>query len=567
MTITERPSSAAEGEDLPRRALEAVCARGPIGLAEEIGDATHLLVELLREPQNLFDPEEHGSHDYTQLLGRIHEAGSALGALQAHTVVSHAAATRREDRRAARDQAAHEADVIAPQARTDDRADQRSGKDLSLITRRSPSEASHALRASRRLVESMPNLLGALTDGKITADIAHKAASKAGSLEPEECRELDRLLGERLPDLDGAGTRRWGQEISAAIQGLDPDGAVGRHQRARRERCVTLRPGEHGMATLSARLPGIDAAQAHKRLSLEAERLRADGDRRGHQAIMADVLVDTILGRDDQMDPTTLDIGLIITDRALFSPDDGEIAQVEGYGAVPAEAVREQLRAALRDPKAPQEDRYGPDGPTVRAVLRRLYTHPTSGELVAVESKAKVFPSALARFLRWRDLSCRGPFCNAAIRQSDHIVPRSTGGPTSIDNGQGACAHDNGKEEHFRSVRRIPQPPGGGHRVEWTSPNGISRTTSPPPLTRPSRTPAAEPEASPPRAGPREDSPPDGGTLEGPPDGGTLKDGTASEAARPDAPPEATPPDFLPPDDAGPGAQPDGQPPEPDQRE
>src|SRR5699024_5005734 len=31
-----------------------------------------------------------------------------------------------------------------------------------------------------------------------------------------------------------------------------------------------------------------------------------------------------------------------------------------------------------------------------------------------------------------------------------------------------------------------------GHRVEWTSPNGISRTTSPPPLTRPSRTPAAE---------------------------------------------------------------------------
>src|SRR5690625_6485593 len=82
MTITERPSSAAEGEDLPRRALEAVCARGPIGLAEEIGDATHLLVELLREPQNLFDPEEHGSHDYTQLLGRIHEAGSALGALR-----------------------------------------------------------------------------------------------------------------------------------------------------------------------------------------------------------------------------------------------------------------------------------------------------------------------------------------------------------------------------------------------------------------------------------------------------------------------------------------------------
>src|SRR5699024_6981749 len=124
---------------------------------------------------------------------------------------------------------------------------------------------------------------------------------------------------------------------------------------------------------------------------------------------------------------------------------------------------------------------------------RRLYTHPTSGELLAVESKAKVFPSALARFLRWGDLSCRGACCNATIRQSDHVVHQSAGGPTSIDEGQGAGAHDNGKAEICRSDGRIQQQPGGGHRVEWTSPNGISRTTSPPPLTRPSRTPAAEP--------------------------------------------------------------------------
>lgn len=312
------------------------------------------------------------------------------------------------------------------------------------------------------------------------------------------------------------------------------------------------------MATLSARLSGIDAAQAHKRLSLEAERLRAGGDRRGHQAIMADVLVDTILGRDEQMDPTNLDIGLIITDRALFSPDEGEIAQVEGYGAVPAEAVREQLRAALREPETPQEDRYGADGPTVRAVLRRLYTHPASGELVAVESRAKAFPSALARFLRWRDLSCRGPFCNAAIRQSDHIVPRSAGGPTSIDNGQGACAHDNGKEEHFHSVRRIPKPPGGGHRVEWISPNGISRTTSPPPLTRPVRLPAAPLEPSALDAGPPDSGPSDDGLL---PDSGPSDDGPPS-----DSPSEVIPPDE-PPYDVLPGAPPDDQLPVPDQRE
>src|SRR5699024_5579934 len=129
------------------------------------------------------------------------------------------------------------------------------------------------------------------------------------------------------------------------------------------------------------------------------ERLRALGDRRGHQSIMADLLADTVLGREAGMDPVTLDIGLIITDRALFDPKRGDVAHVEGYGPVPAEAVREQLRAALAEPSGSMPDPFGPDGPALRAALRRLYAHPTTGELVAVESEARAFPPSLGRFL------------------------------------------------------------------------------------------------------------------------------------------------------------------------
>lgn len=545
MTITERRFSAAEDADPHRQQLEILRARGPRALAEMLGDSIYLLVNLAQDPQQLFDADEHDSRDYVELLGRIHEGSSVLDALEAHTAVALADSTRREEHEAAREEAAHEADATDSQTRTDELAEQRAGKDISLITRRSPSEADRSLGACRRLVESMPNMFSALAGGKITAEVARKAAAKARALDPAESRLLDRVLGERLPDLDGAGTRRWGQEITAALQSLDPDGATSRHQRARRERHVTLRPGDHGMATLSARLPAIDAAQAHKRLSLEGERLRAEGDRRGHQAIMADVLVDTILGGDDGMDPATFDIGLIITDRALFSPEEGEIAHVEGYGAVPAEAVREQLRGAVRAPESPEQDRYGRDGPTVRAVLRRLYTHPRSGELVAVESRADAFPPALARFLRWRDLSCRGPFCNAAIRQSDHIVPRAANGPTSIDNGQGLCAHDNTKEEHFRSVRRPDQAEGDQQDVEWTSRNGVTRTTSPPPLTRPV---------------------PPGAPPESPPEG-TRPDSASSGSA----PSATTPSGSAPPTSAPPGSadaqHQDVDPPSPHQRE
>src|SRR5690625_5040854 len=102
------------------------------------------------------------------------------------------------------------------------------------------------------------------------------------------------------------------------------------------------------MASLNARLPARDAVLVRKRLSLEAERLRAQGDRRGHHAIIADCLVDTLLGGEDAMDPTTLDLGMIITDLALIDTGAGYIAHIERYGPVPVECVREDLRAALR---------------------------------------------------------------------------------------------------------------------------------------------------------------------------------------------------------------------------
>src|SRR5699024_9617824 len=188
------------------------------------------------------------------------------------------------------------------------------------------------------------------------------------------------------------------------------------------------------------------------RLSLEAERLRAQGDHRGHHAIMADCLVDTLLGREDAMDPTMLDIGMIITDRALIAPGAADIAQIERYGPVPVDCVREDLRAALRAPADLQDGPLGPDGPDLRAVLPRLYTHPTSAELVAVESQARALPKALARFLAWRDTARRGPHGNAVIRQPDHIRSIPRGGTTSIDNGEGLCAVCNLKEQMARAI-------------------------------------------------------------------------------------------------------------------
>lgn len=184
------------------------------------------------------------------------------------------------------------------------------------------------------------------------------------------------------------------------------------------------------------------------------------------------------------MEPVTLDIGVMITDRTLISPGAGDVAHIEGYGTAPAEVLRDELLDTFHAVLSPEaDDAIGPDGPALWAVMRRLYTHPLTGELVAVESRAREFPAALARFLRWRDQRCRGPFCDAEIRHSDHIRPHAAGGRTSLDNGQGTCAYCNDKEQQTRTVTRDAGT--DGHQVTWTSHTGTTRTTRPAALTRP----------------------------------------------------------------------------------
>lgn len=458
--------------------FEAVLSGGPSVLSQALVDDAFRLREVVlpaTEPASLFDAEHYSAQDFVDLLGGLHEVTSALHALEVRTVVALSDAVRAEQRAQALTNAGHEPDAV-DWAQVDERAARTAQREISMITRRSPVGAGRTQSSCTRLVRSMPGMLSALGHGLVSAAVAHATARATGPLEPAQREHVDRVLTQRLPDLDGAGPGRFADAVAVIINELDPRGVDGRHQRARADRHVVIRRGQHGMATLSAFMPTIDATAVRRRLHLEAERLRAGGDRRGHAAIMTDLLTDTLTGRSDGMDPVQLDIGIMITDRALFAPASGDLAHLEGYGPVPAEAVRIELDRALREPGPDDSDAYGPDGPALRAEFRRLFTHPTSGELIAVESRSRAFTPALARFLRLRDTTCRGPFCDSPIRQFDHIVPHAGGGPTSAENGQGACVLCNQKEQHLRRVSRDLNH--AGHRVVWESRYGTTRATT-----------------------------------------------------------------------------------------
>ena len=159
-----------------------------------------------------------------------------------------------------------------------------------------------------------------------------------------------------------------------------------------------------------------------------------------------------------------------MADTTLFGDDDSP-GWVEGYGPVPAAVVRDLVSDAVADE-------------TAKATLRRLYRHPTSGQLVAMESRARIFPTGLAAFIGLRDQTCRTPYCDAPIRHHDHAVPARHSGPTSALNGLGACEACNyAKEAPGWTVTTHDTE--GRHTATYRTPTGATYHSTAPPLPGP----------------------------------------------------------------------------------
>jgi hypothetical protein len=157
-----------------------------------------------------------------------------------------------------------------------------------------------------------------------------------------------------------------------------------------------------------------------------------------------------------------LEVGVLIADEALLGHG-SEPAVVEGYGPVPAPLVRSWLRDTDAD-----------------AWLRRLYTSPVDGSLVAMDSRCRLFRGRLRRLIVARDQVCRTPWCDAPIRHVDHPTRVADGGPTSAVNSQGLCEACNHAKEATGWQARA-----SGGQVFTTTPTGHRYRSRPPALAPP----------------------------------------------------------------------------------
>ena len=157
-----------------------------------------------------------------------------------------------------------------------------------------------------------------------------------------------------------------------------------------------------------------------------------------------------------------LEVHLVMTDRALLGTGDADRSVVEparlpGHGSVPAPVARWWLS---RPPTATT--------PVARRSvwLRRLYTSPDGRDLVAMDSRRRVFTGLLRRMLVLRDDVCATPWCGAPIVHADHTTAVRDGGATAWGNGGGTCARCN-------QVKEAP-----GWRVSVIHPGPAAGTTS-----------------------------------------------------------------------------------------
>lgn len=343
--------------------------------------------------------------------------------------------------------------------------------EIALARRDSPNRGSRHLGFAQALVREMPHTLAALESGVLSEWRATLIVRESACLDVEDRRTLDAELCADQSQLVGLGNARIAADAKAIAYRLDPKAVVDRAVKAEQDRAVWVRPAPDNMAYLTALLPMAKGVAVYAALLREA---KSCGDGRGSGQVMADALIERVTGRPaDAAEPVA--VSLVLSDETLVGGSDPAV--VSGYGPIPAVIARLLLTAALDDPGA-------------LSTLRRLYACPTSGALVAMESKARIFPSGLARFIGLRDQSCRTPYCDAPIRHIDHARPAGRGGRTAVINGQGVCEACNyAKEADGWSVSTATV---GRHTTITTTPTGHSyRGTAPPILPgRTSRAPS-----------------------------------------------------------------------------
>ncbi len=307
-------------------------------------------------------------------LRLLEQLKSAAAAAQAEVTVEFAASQRAE-----------QAAAGLPR----ERLGQGVAAQVALARRESPHRGGQHLGLAQALVRELPGTLAELRAGRTSEWRATVVARETACLDPEARRLADAELAPQLADLGDRQTEAAARRVAYR---LDPHAFTARTRGAVADRRVTLRPAPDTMSRLTG-LPVAHGVAAYAALAREADRLRAEGDPRSRGQIMADILVARVTGQ-KTADAVPVEVHLVMSTDTLLDPESSgrdEPALLVGAGPVAAPVARAMVRDAA-----------------AQVYLRRLFTRPGDGALVAMESRRRPSPSRCA-VCWWSGTRCAAP--------------------------------------------------------------------------------------------------------------------------------------------------------------
>ena len=193
------------------------------------------------------------------------------------------------------------------------------------------------------------------------------------------------------------------------------------------------------MANLTGFLPVEQGVACYAALKQATDAAVAFGDPRSRDQIMADTLVERLTGQAAAED-VNIEVHLVMRAQTLLDPNNTTPAIIPGHGPVPADLARHLTAHRPREEMVP---------PAVHRPRRQAQAPvgPARGDMVGGDPPRRRFDGWLAQLIRLRDQTCRDPYCDAPIRHIDHIQRHTDGGPTTLGNGRGVCAHGNQTRE------------------------------------------------------------------------------------------------------------------------
>ena len=166
---------------------------------------------------------------------------------------------------------------------------------IGLACQVSPTDGSRRLGIARALWFDLPATFHLLTTGRIGEYVASLVVSETRHLPAPVRRAVDQQIV--AAGIDGMGPRRAAACARTHAYQADPHGFVERGRTERRHRRVGLRPAPDTMAILSGYLPVEQGVACLAALRKHTDTVKADGDQRSRDQIMADTLIERLTGQ------------------------------------------------------------------------------------------------------------------------------------------------------------------------------------------------------------------------------------------------------------------------------